>query len=84
MKFAASVVVKVTSDVKSWLVLIYTPASLSSGSLLKQCLSFLEVYLPPRLLTWLMVVAMMVSISSSKLKSLLNSSLDPQSCVEGL
>ena len=35
MKFVASVIVKVTLDVKSWLVLIYTPASLSFGSLLK-------------------------------------------------
>ena len=33
MNFVASV--KVTLDVKSWLVLIYTPASLSFGSLLK-------------------------------------------------
>ena len=35
IKFVASIIAKVTLDVKSWLVLIYTPASLSFGSLLK-------------------------------------------------
>ena len=81
MKFAASVVVKVTSDMKSWLVLIYTSASLSFGSLLKRYLNLLEVHLPLWLLMWSMVVVMISSIFSSKLKSLLNSCLDPQSCI---
>ena len=60
MKFATSVVVKVTLDVKSWLVLTYTSANKSFGSLLKRSLSLLEVHLPLRLPTLLMVVVMMV------------------------
>ena len=60
MKFAASVVVKVISDAKSWLVLTYTPANKSFGSLLKRSLSLLEVHLPHPLPILLMVVVMMV------------------------